>query len=390
MKKIVGILTVSFIMLACSSDSKLSVEDKIENAGSDLKELKKIKSDLSKEVLELNKELKKVQFVINQKDTFLKKALITSQNIKEEEFKHYVEIQGNVTTKQNLIIYPESSGMIKQVLVREGTRVSKGQLLAVLDDNGRGEQLAQTKIQTELAKTVYERKKRLWDQKIGSQIDFLQAEANYKAQERAVAQIEIALSKTRVVAPFSGVIDQVLKEKGQLVAAGQGGEMFRIINMSNMYITANLPEVYLKNVSKNKEVLIDFPVLGKQTVSKIRQVGNYINPTNRSFSIEVPVSSKKLAIKPNMTAKLNINDYTNKNAVTIPLSVISESANGKQYVYIIIKDEKGNKTAKKQFITTGKSKENLVEVVEGLKDGDQLIVEGARTIRDGQFVEILK
>lgn len=390
MKKILGIATVALVMVACGSKGKKSVEDRIANADGDIKILKTIKSELTAESITLNKDIKKLTDLIVELDTNQNTYLVSASAIQKQEFKHFVEFQGNVTTKQNVIIFPEASGIIQSVLVKEGSRVSKGQVLAILDDNGLEEQLAQLKIQTELSKTVYEKKKRLWSQKIGSEIDFLQSETAYKAQMEAVKQMEIRLSKTKITAPFSGVIDQVFKEKGNLVAPGQGGNMFRIINLGNMYITANLPEIYLKKVSKNKEVKVEIPVIGLETTSSVRQTGNYINPTNRTFAIEVPLSNKHKNVKPNMTVKLFVNDYSNADAVIIPQSVISENAIGKQYVFVAKKNAKGLLNAVKQTIVTGKSKGDVVEVIEGLKENDQLIVEGARTIKEGQLIKIVK
>jgi RND family efflux transporter MFP subunit len=390
MKKVLAIFSAGLLAVACSSGGDKSIDERIAQAGDDIKSLKKIKTELSQKAVELNKDIEKLSKVINSKDKSESAYLVSVKDIKKEEFKHYIEFQGNVTTKQNVVVLPEASGMIKQVLVKEGSRVSKGQTLAILDDNGMLAQLEQLKIQMKLAKTVYEKKKRLWDQNIGSEIDFLQAETSYKAQVKAVERLEVGISKTRVTAPFNGVIDQVFKEKGNMVAPGQGGEIFRIINLSNMYITASLPEIYLKKVSKNKEVKVEIPVIGLETVSAIRQTGNYINPTNRTFSIEVPLSNRSKNVKPNMTAKLLVNDYLNKEAIVIPLSIISENSKGEQYVYLAEKNKAGKLIAKKRIIETGKSKGDVVEAVKGLSENDKIIVEGARTIKEGQLINIVK
>ena len=183
---------------------------------------------------------------------------------------------------------------------------------------------------TQLAKTTFERQKRLWEQKIGSEIQFLQTKTNYEAQTNALKQLKSQQAKASVRAPFSGVVDNIIKEPGTVIAPGQGSEIFRIVNLNNMYVEAEVPEKYIASITKNKEVKVEFSVLGKSVNSKIRQVGSFINPNNRSFKIEVPVENKSGNIKPNLTAKLQINDYTDAEAILIPQSIISENAKGEQ------------------------------------------------------------
>jgi membrane fusion protein, multidrug efflux system len=158
-------------------------------------------------------------------------------------FTHYIEIQGNVDTKENIVISPEYSGILTQLYVKAGQKVSKGQVLARIDDGGLSSSLAQAETQLALAKTTFERQKNLWDQKIGSEIQFLQAKTSLESQQKVVAQIKSQLNKTNVVAPFSGTIDEVMTERGKVVAPGMN--LFRIVNLSNMYVTANVPENYI-------------------------------------------------------------------------------------------------------------------------------------------------
>jgi RND family efflux transporter MFP subunit len=283
------------------------------------------------------------------------------------------------------------AGVLQRVYVKEGQRVSKGQLLASIDDGGMSSQVAQLKTQAELAKTTYERQKRLWEQKIGSEIQFLQAKSSYQATENAVNQAQSQLGKSTIRAPFSGIIDDVIKDQGTVVSPGPGAEVFRIVNLSNMYISVDVPESYLGGIEKGKAAIVYFPVLGDTVLSEIRQTGNFINPSNRVFSAEIPVSNKKGNIKPNLSAKVSLNDYTSENAITIPQSIISENADGEQYVYIATKSE-GENTAvvNRKVIITGKTQASMVEVLSGVSDGDQLVKEGARSVKDGQNVEILK
>ncbi|MGJ8732796.1 MAG: efflux RND transporter periplasmic adaptor subunit, partial [Cellulophaga sp.] len=161
------------------------------------------------------------------------------------------------------------------------------------------------------------------------------------------------------------------------------------VNLSNMYIDVEVPETYLKSIHNGKEAVVYFPILNDSVTTKIRQTGNFINPSNRSFSVEISVPNKNGNIKPNLTAKVRLNDYTNNEAILIPQSVISENANGEQYVYVAEKTEENYATAKKKIITTGKSQGPLIEVISGLAANEHVIKEGARTVKDGQKVEIL-
>ena len=389
MKNVIYILIVAFALSSCGDDKVSSIEDLIIQG--DLEAIRTKKSELSEQQKSLDAQLKKLDSAISTFKGNEKLPLVTTIIAKAETFQHFLELQGDVKTKQNVLIYPEMAGVLQRVYVKEGQRVSKGQLLASIDDGGLSSQVAQLKTQAELAKTTYERQKRLWEQKIGSEIQFLQAKSSYQATENAVNQAQSQLGKSTIRAPFSGIIDDVIKDQGTVVSPGPGAEVFRIVNLSNMYISVDVPESYLGGIEKGKAAIVYFPVLGDTVLSEIRQTGNFINPSNRVFSAEIPVSNKKGNIKPNLSAKVSLNDYTSENAITIPQSIISENADGEQYVYIATKSE-GENTAvvNRKVIITGKTQASMVEVLSGVSDGDQLVKEGARSVKDGQNVEILK
>jgi RND family efflux transporter MFP subunit len=334
-------------------------------------------------------ELKTLDSAIAQLDDNAKLPLVTTFEVKPEKFDHYLELQGDVTTKQNVLIYPEMAGTLYRVYVKEGQKVAKGQVLASIDDGGLSSQLAQARTQAELGKTTFERQKRLWEQNIGSEIQYLQAKTTYEAQQSAVKQLESQVGKSTIRAPFAGIIDDVIKDQGTVVTPGPGSEVFRIVNLSNMYIKVDVPESHLPNVTPGKDVRVYFPVLGDSVVTKIRQTGNFINPSNRSFTAEIPVPSKDGKVKPNLTAKVMINDYTNENAILIPQSIVSENADGEQYVFLVDADSiSSDPVAKKVVIETGKTQGDYVEVLSGINSGDGIIDEGARSVKEGQKVKI--
>lgn len=388
MKKIYSFFLIILILNSCGEKKLSSVEDIV--ADGNLKELIAKKKEISTKLEVISIQLKKIDDAISEKDTLQKLPLITTIIAKEEIFKHYIEIQGNVKTKQNILIYPEMPGILKSVFVKEGQRVSKGELLATIDDGGLSNQLAQLEVTIQLAKTTYERQKRLWEQKIGSEIQFLQTKTNYESQKNSLEQLKSQLSKASIRAPFSGIIDDVMKEAGTVIAPGQGSEVFRIINLDNMHVEAEVPERYITTITKNKEVTIEFPFLGKSIKSSIRQVGNFIKPNNRSFKIEVPVANKNGNIKPNLTVRLHINDYTDTKAILIPQSIISENAKGEEFIYII-KNKNSNKEAiaEKLIIRTGKTQGDSIEVLENLPVGSEIIKEGARSVNNGQKVKVI-
>lgn len=388
MKKILFTTTVALLLLACGSEQGQSVEDLITKG--DLEAIRAKKNDISEQQKALELDAKQLDSVIAILDNNEKFPLVTTITAQQQNFVHYLELQGVVKTKQNVLIYPEMQGTLQRVYVKEGQRVSKGQILATIDDGGLGSQLEQLKTQAELAKTTFERQKRLWEQKIGSEIQYLQAKTNFDAAENAVKQLQSQLGKSTIRAPFSGIIDDVIKDQGTVVAPGQASEVFRIVNLSNMYIQVDVPETYISEITKGKEAKVYFPVLGDTIITKIRETGNFINPSNRSFSVEIPVPNKNGNIKPNLTAKVRLNDYSSENAILIPQSIISENAEGEQYTYITSEPNADSQAiVTRSIITTGKTQEGYVEVLTGITDGNYIVQEGARTVKDGQKVKIL-
>lgn len=387
MKKLLIASAAAFLLVACGGDKKKSVEDVI--ATTNPEEIRTKRAELVGEQQTIHDKIKQLDEALTQYDTVKKVPLITTITAKNEVFNHYLELQGNVTTKDLLVITPEYNGILTNIYVKEGQNVRKGQILGKIDDGGLSQQVAQLEIQAELAKTTFERQKRLWDQQIGSEIQYLQAKSTYEAQSRAVAQLQQQIAKTVIRAPFSGTIDDVITEQGSVVAAGQS-QIMRIVNLDHMYIETDVPENYITNVSKGKSVEVEFPILGKTISTKIRQAGDFINPSNRTFKVEVGIPSKESGVKPNLTARLKINDYTNENAVLIPQSIISENADGEQYVYLV-SDKKANEegVAKKIIIKTGKTQGDVIEVLDGLENGAEIISEGARTVEDGQTVKVI-
>ena len=380
-------LWASLSLLSCQ-EKKQTVDEVI--ATNDLTQLRAKRAAIGDQHQALSQDLEALDRAIGKLDQNEKLSLVTAMVISPERFEHYLQVQGDVATKQNIVLYPQFSGQLQTLHVSVGDQVKKGTLLATLDDNGMAQQLNQLMVQEALAKTTFERQEKLWNQNIGSELQYLQAKTQYEAQRSLTQQVSQQLEKSKIVAPFDGTIDAVLAEAGTVVSAGMS-PVFRLVNLSNMYLKADVAEGYLNDVVAGKKVLVNFPVLGLEVPSTIRSVGRYINPDNRTFSIEVDLPNNKAQIKPNLTAQININDYTNDQALLVPQSVISENAAGEQYVYTTLYDQDRNQSlAKKRIVVTGKTEGDFVEILQGIQPGDTVIAEGARSVKDGQPISILK
>ena len=368
------IATFSVLLFSCGKKEENTNIDSL-IASKNLVSIKAKRAELQTQITKLDNAIALLDFKKQEE------ALVSVMAVKDTVFSHYLEVQGNVNTKENLIIYPQFSGILNTLNVIAGQNVSKGQLLGTIDDGGLSQQLAQMETQMALAKTTFERQKRLWDQKIGSEIQYLQAQTNMISQQKAVSQMKAQLAKTKIIAPFSGVIDEVIGEKGQVVGPGQG--LMRIVNLNNMYVSTAVPESYIGKLKVGTVVNVYLTSLGKTYVGKIRQVANNINPNNRSFGIEVSVPNTENILRPNQVAKLKIIDYTNANAVVVPSNVIQVDGNGDQFVFeaTSIKDKTG--IAKKVIVKVGKTSENFTEILSGLEPKTIVVSDGVNTVSEG-------
>ena len=374
MKKIILIATFLSLIFSCGKKKDNTNIDSL-IASKNLVSIKAKRAELQTQLTKLDDAIALLDIKKSEE------ALVSVTVVKDTIFSHYLEVQGNVDTKENLIIYPQFSGILNTVNVIAGQKVSKGQLLGTIDDGGLSQQLAQMETQMALAKTTFERQKRLWDQKIGSEIQYLQAQTNMISQQKAVSQMKAQLAKTRIIAPFSGVIDELITEKGQVVGPGQG--LMRIVNLNNMFVSTAVPESYIGKLKVGTVVNVYLASLGKTYVGKIRQVASNINPNNRSFGIEVSIPNTENLLRPNQVAKLKIIDYTNANAVVVPSNVIQVDGNGDQFVFeaTSIKDKTG--IAKKVIVKVGKTSENFTEILGGLEPKTIVVSDGVNTVSEG-------
>ncbi|QYJ69262.1 efflux RND transporter periplasmic adaptor subunit [Flavobacterium litorale] len=385
MKNIVYITALSLLLISCGGNEKVNVDEAIESK--DLEKMKESRKIVHTEYEKLAADLARLDEAIEEIDPNKKLLLVESMIVKDTAFTHYIEIQGNIDTKQNIIIYPEMSGILNQLNVKAGQKVTKGQVLATIDDGGLSSQVAQAQAQLSLAQTTFDRQKRLWDQKIGSEIQYLEAETNLASQQKVVAQLQSQLAKTTVRAPFSGTIDEVMTERGKVV--GLGEDLFRIVSLNDMYVSANIPESYTEQVKLGASVEVFISSLGKTYNGKVRQISNFINPSNRSFGIEVAVPNPEKLLRPNQVAILKIEDYTSEDALLVPENIIQQRSNGRLVVYTVA-GSKDEVIAKENEVKTGYTSGAYVEIKSGLKKGDKVITGGANAVEDGTEIKVIK
>ena len=386
MKKFyISILTL--IIISCNSSGSSNITSLIENG--DLEELKKRKKEYVDTMNTMQVELNEINDGIAFLDENEKLTLVSNYEIKEKVFNSYMEAQANLKTRKNVLILPEFQGTLEKIFVYEGQYVKKGKLLAEINDSGLKEQLDQLTIQANFAKENFERTERLWNNNIGSEIQFLKSKTDFESSQKMVEQMKDRLAKTKIYAPFDGEVDEIISNQGSNLIPGVS-QILRLVNLDKIYAEASVSEKYISFIEEGTEAIVQIPLLGKEIKSQIIQTGNFINPSNRTFRVEVPVDNIDKKIKQNLDAKIRINIYSKKDAVVIPLRIVREDASGKNFVYVMNQDVKeGVYITSKTFISLGNKNNTDVEVTEGLKIGDMLVLEGASIVEDSQRVKLI-
>ena len=386
MKKFyISILTL--IIISCNSSGSSSITSLIDNG--DLDGLKKRKKEYVDTMNTMQVELNEINDGIAFLDENEKLTLVSNYEIKEKVFNSYMEAQANLKTRKNVLILPEFQGTLEQIFVNEGQNVKKGKLLAEINDSGLKEQLEQLTIQANFAKENFERTERLWNNNIGSEIQFLKSKTDFESSQKMVEQMKDTLAKTKIYAPFDGEVDEIISNQGSNLIPGVS-QILRLVNLDKIYAEASVSEKYISFIEEGTEAIVQVPLLGKEIKSQIIQTGNFINPSNRTFRVEVPVENIDNKIKQNLDAKIKINIYSKKDAVVIPLRIVREDASGRNFVYVMNQDVKeGVYVTAKTFISLGNKNNTDVEVTEGLKIGDMLVLEGASIVEDSQRVKLI-
>lgn len=374
------------LLISCQNADEASVDQLIQS--SDEQAIREKRAALSQERNAIDATINQLDQALAKMNTNTSLPLVEAIQAQPALFEHFVSLQGTVKTLQNVMVYPEMPGILKTIAVRKGQRVRKNDLLALLDDGGLAAQFEQAKSQLALAKTVFERQERLWKQEIGSEIQYLQAKTNFESAQSAVAALEMQYNKSFVRAPFDGLVDQVFKEPGVFVSPGQGAELFRIVNLDEVYLEVDVPESHVATVKKGTKALVYLGALATEIEAEVSQRSNVINLSNRSFKIEVALPNKEGAIKPNLTATVQLNDYSNEAAILVLQSIVSENAEGQQYCFVL-RQEGDTYFAERRIVQTGKTQGDFIEVLGGITPGELLITEGAKMVTDGQQVQYI-
>ena len=380
-----NIFIIFLVCSICSCENNSTLQSILES--NDVEQIKLKRKEITALKEEISNKLQIIDNKLDELNTNPQLPIVEIMTVSPVRFDHYVQVQGSVKSDELINIFPELSGVIKNIYVKSGDIVKKGEPLLKIDDGGLKEQLSQLEIGFELTKTTYERQKRLWAQNIGSEIKFLETKSMFEAQKQGLNQLKKQIKKTLIEAPFSGTIDNVVAKKGEVVYPGRSNLMM-LLNLDNLYIESNVPEKYIALINSGNKAVVHFPLLDKTILTNVRQSGNYINPTNRTFKIELDIEKNNLNIKPNLNSKVNINDYSNEEALMLNQNIISIDSNNKEYVYKVYTRDNMTYVAK-TLINTGKNDGVNIEVLSGLMPNDKIVTEGIRKLIDNSRVEII-
>ena len=370
--RIFSLLLISLAIVAGCTSEKSDKEIRQE-----INEKKKTISELEQKIQDL--ESKK------EKDSAYK-VPVNTKTISEEVFQHQIEVNGTAEAEKQASISPEINGQIKKIYVDEGERVSGGQLLVKLNTEVTRKNIQELKTSLELARTTYEKQKRLWEQDIGSEMQYLQAKNKKESLESKLETSKAQLQKAKIKAPFSGIVDEILMKEGDL--AMPGTRLLKLVNLKELNINADISESYLSKVKKGDTVKLSFPSYPDiEMNAPIYRTGNIIKPDNRTFKIQVKINNIDQKLKPNMISVLRINDYTNSEAFVVPSIIIKKDIKGK-FLFVVNKDAEKGMIAKKRYVETGKSYKDRTEILSGLKQGDKVIIDGYNMVTSATNVKI--
>ncbi|MFW6137073.1 MAG: efflux RND transporter periplasmic adaptor subunit [Candidatus Aminicenantaceae bacterium] len=303
-----------------------------------------------------------------------------------QKFQHFITVQGNVETESNILVSPQAPGLVRTIHVQTGDRVEKGRLLAELDASVIQRSMEELKTGLELARTVYERRARLWEKNIGSEIEYLQSKNNKEALEKKLQTLQEQYQLTLITAPQSGTIDEVMIKEGEMAAGGFGA--FRIVKLSRLKVTASLSENHIGRIQPDSIARISVPAAGVEFEQRLHAVSQVIDPGNRTFQIEIRVPRGIENLKPNMLAVVEVNDYTNPQALAVPRNIIQKSGADSFLFTAELKGENGSRIARRRMVETGEDHQNMIEITSGLNPGEHVIVFGFQNLEDGQKITV--
>jgi RND family efflux transporter MFP subunit len=362
-----------FVTVSCGKKEDNSLAGK----KAQLAALQKDATTLTEKIQALQSEIDKLE---PNKEVKIKTVAVSP--VMSQNFQHFVEATGRLEAENNVFASPQAGGALTKVYVKIGDFVSKGQKIATIDNSILRNSIQEVEIQLETAKTLFERQKNLWDQKIGTEVQFIQAKSAVESLERRINTLKSQDGLNVVLAPISGVVDEVRLKAGEIAAPGIG--IVRIVNFSDLKVVANVPDTYAGTIAKGDMVKIKFPDLQKEISAKLSYVSQTINQVSRTFTVEAKVPNFDKSLKPNLTAIMNVNDQSKGGAIVISESLVQNTEQG---AIVYVAETEGNKKiARAKVVKTGLSYDGKVEIASGLSSGDLLITEGYQEIVDGQLI----
>ncbi|HEY5825715.1 MAG TPA: efflux RND transporter periplasmic adaptor subunit [Cyclobacteriaceae bacterium] len=368
---IVGAIAIATLVAGCSATSS---DDK----KAQLTKLKTDQANIAKQIKKLEAEIAKE----NPDAKVIKAKEVMTKTITPRPFNHYVQTQGIIESEENVLVSAKSPGIITQVYVREGEQVSKGQTLAQSDNSMIVRGIDELKSSLELANTVYNRQKNLWEQKIGTEVQYLQAKSNKESLERRLASLNEQNDMTRIKSPINGVVDEVQVKAGQNIAPGMPA--LRVVNNSDLRLNANVSEAYVSKLKKGDKVIVTLPDLNKDIEAKVTFVGRNINVLSRTFAMEADLPSSP-ELRPNMSAVIKVVYESYPSAITVPVNVVQD-INGEKIVYVT--EAKGDQTiARKRVVEVVGIFDDLAQL-KGVQAGEEIITTGFQGLSDGQNIKV--
>ncbi|UYQ92314.1 efflux RND transporter periplasmic adaptor subunit [Chitinophaga horti] len=366
-KRYFSLLMFTAVLAACGGGEDKSAEK--------LQKLKKERADLDKQIADLEKQTKDT--------TNIKQKTVTVATVQDTLFEHYIDVQGSVDARENVDVSAKSPGVITNIYVKEGQRVSKGQTLAQIDDQVMRSNVAEVKTQLDLANIAFEKQQRLWNQKIGTEMQYLTAKNQKESLEKRISTLNDQLALNRIVSPISGTVDAVIAKLGD--QAAPGAPSFRVVNTSNLKVVANVAESYAGRVKTGDPVVIVLPDINKEIRTKISFASKVIDPLSRTIKVEIPLAADA-ALRPNMIAQLKIVDYVAPNAVVVPVGVLQYSM-GKPYV-ITAKKSNGKLVAERKDVELGQTYNDKAEIKSGLSAGEQIVTTGFQGLNSNDLIKL--
>ena len=373
--KSISLIAIALLFtLACEEGSEIErKKNELTAAKAELFKVKEKIANLEKELVDLGVE-----------ETNSNLTLVTTMPVATQKFEHKVDVRGTVQSRSNVMISAETAAAVQQVNVVEGQQVRKGQLLISQDGEILKKNIKELEASLTLAKTIFERQEKLWEQNIGTEVQYLEAKNRMESLELKLATTKTQLSKTKIRAPFDGIVDMVNVRVGEM--AQPGVPIVRLVSMSRMYIKADVSESFVGKFRTGQEVNVYFPSTDVSLKSSVKAIGMVINPNNRTFDLEVSIPDG-LKVKPNMIAVLTLADYEKDNAIAVPTKIIQSDRLGK-FVFKVNKE--GNETkVVRQDVELGVTYGNNTEVKNGLNPDDELVVKGGLGLKDGNQVKIV-